>query len=74
MQYETQKLAYPYFIVALALFVAQVLFGVLAGTVYVLPNFLSEAIACSCSNHCRKLHFFLSKTFPLQESILANKV
>lgn len=44
MQYETQKLAYPYFVVALALFIGQVLFGVLAGTVYVLPNFLSEAL------------------------------
>ena len=44
MQYDTQKLAYPYFVVALALFLGQVLFGVLAGTVYVLPNFLSEAM------------------------------
>ena len=44
MQYQTQKLAYPYFVMALVLFLGQLLFGVLAGTVYVFPNFLSEAI------------------------------
>lgn len=44
MKYQTQKLAYPYFIAALALFLVQVSAGVLAGTVYVFPNFLSEAV------------------------------
>ena len=44
MKYETQKLAYPYFLAAMGLFLAQVLGGLLAGTVYVFPNLLSEAI------------------------------
>jgi nitric oxide reductase subunit B len=44
MRYETQKLANLYFMGATALFLAQVLFGVLAGTVYVWPNFLSELL------------------------------
>ena len=44
MRYATQKIALPYFVGAMALFLAQVLFGVLAGTVYVLPNFLSELL------------------------------
>ena len=44
MRYASQKVAYWYFVCALALFLAQVLFGVLAGTVYVLPNFLSELV------------------------------
>ena len=44
MRYETQKIAYWYFVCAMALFVAQVMFGLLAGTVYVLPNFLSELV------------------------------
>ena len=44
MRYETQKVAYWYFVCAMALFLAQVLFGVLAGTVYVLPNFLAELL------------------------------
>ncbi|MCF8474142.1 MAG: cbb3-type cytochrome c oxidase subunit I [Emcibacter sp.] len=42
MKYQTQKLAYPYFIAAMGLFVAQVLGGAIAGTIYVFPNFLSE--------------------------------
>ena len=44
MRYETQKIAYWYFVCAMALFVAQLTFGLLAGTVYVLPNFLSELV------------------------------
>ena len=44
MRYETQKVAMLYFYGALTLFVAQVLFGVLAGTVYVLPNTLSTLL------------------------------
>ena len=42
MKYQTQKIAAAYFYVALALFAAQVTFGLLAGYIYVLPNFLSE--------------------------------
>jgi len=41
MRYETQKVAMMYFYGALTLFLAQVLFGLLAGTIYVLPNTLS---------------------------------
>jgi nitric oxide reductase subunit B len=44
MRYTSQKIAYWYFVCALVLFLAQVLFGVLAGTVYVFPNFLSELV------------------------------
>lgn len=44
MKYATQKLAYPYILWALALFAVQIVFGALIGTVYVLPNFLSEAL------------------------------
>ncbi|WP_404385506.1 cbb3-type cytochrome c oxidase subunit I [Caenispirillum salinarum] len=42
MKYASQKIAYWYFGAALLLFVVQVLVGALAGTVYVLPNFLAE--------------------------------
>ncbi|HEY0837362.1 MAG TPA: cbb3-type cytochrome c oxidase subunit I [Azospirillum sp.] len=44
MKYATQKVALPYFLGALLLFVVQVLVGLLAGTVYVEPNFLSELL------------------------------
>lgn len=44
MKYETQKIAFWYFAVAMLLFALQVTFGVLAGYVYVEPNFLSEAV------------------------------
>lgn len=44
MKYRTQKVAYPFFIAALALFAAQIVFGVLGGIVYVWPNFLAEAM------------------------------
>ncbi|CFX44509.1 Nitric oxide reductase subunit B [Candidatus Filomicrobium marinum] len=44
MKYATQRVAYPYFICAMVLFLVQVLFGALAGTVYVFPNFLSETL------------------------------
>ncbi len=37
-------MAYPYFIAAMGLFVAQVLGGLIAGTIYVFPNFLSELV------------------------------
>ncbi|MCP8940851.1 cbb3-type cytochrome c oxidase subunit I [Alsobacter sp. SYSU M60028] len=44
MRYETQKVALLYFYGALTLFLAQVAFGILAGTIYVLPNTLSELL------------------------------
>ena len=44
MKYQTQKVAMLYFYGALGLFLAQVLFGVVAGTIYVLPNTLSVVI------------------------------
>ncbi|VAX07441.1 Nitric-oxide reductase subunit B [hydrothermal vent metagenome] len=47
MKYQTQKLAYPYFVAAMGLFVAQVLGGLIAGTIYVFPNFLSELLPFS---------------------------
>ncbi len=40
MKYQTQKVAYPFFIAALALFAAQVIFGVVAGAIYFWPNLL----------------------------------
>jgi nitric oxide reductase subunit B len=44
MKYETQKVAYAYFVCAMALFAIQVLGGLLAGWIYVSPNFLSELL------------------------------
>ncbi len=44
MKYETQRVALPYIYGALALFAVQLLVGLLAGTVYVLPNTLSELL------------------------------
>src|SRR6056297_591152 len=44
MKYESQKVAYWYILAALALFGIQVLGGLLAGWVYVSPNFLSELL------------------------------
>lgn len=53
MKYETQKIAYAYFAFALALFAVQVLGGLLAGLIYVLPNTLSEVLPF---NIVRMLH------------------
>ncbi len=44
MKYESQKVASLYFHGALVLFLAQVLFGVIAGIVYVLPKTLSDLL------------------------------
>jgi nitric oxide reductase subunit B len=44
MKYQSQKVAYAYFICALGLFGIQVLGGLLAGWIYVAPNFLSEIL------------------------------
>ncbi len=43
MKYQSQKVAYAYFLVAMALFAVQVSGGLLAGWIYVMPNTLSEA-------------------------------
>ena len=44
MRYATQKIAFAYFGVAMALFALQVIFGLTMGYVYVQPNFLSEIL------------------------------
>lgn len=44
MKYQSQKVALYYFAGALALFVAQVLFGTILGTIVVMPNFLSDLL------------------------------
>ena len=44
MKYQSQKVAYWYFLAAMALFGIQVLGGLLAGWIYVAPNFLSELL------------------------------
>ncbi|WP_128291035.1 cbb3-type cytochrome c oxidase subunit I [Afifella aestuarii] len=44
MKYASQRVAYWYFAGAMSLFAVQLLAGTLAGTVYVLPNFLSELL------------------------------
>ncbi len=53
MKYQSQKVAYYYFLAAMALFAIQVLGGLLAGWVYVSPNFLSELLPF---NIIRMLH------------------
>ena len=44
MRYQSQRIAYWYFLCALSLFAVQIIFGTLAGTVYVLPNFLADIL------------------------------
>jgi len=44
MKYETQWVAFPFFAVAMALFALQIIFGILAAAVYVMPEFMSEAM------------------------------
>lgn len=53
MKYQSQKVALAYFVVAMALFAIQVLGGLLAGWVYISPNFLSELLPF---NIIRMLH------------------
>ncbi|MCP4821246.1 MAG: nitric-oxide reductase large subunit [Shimia sp.] len=53
MKYQTQKIAYWYFLAAMILFAVQVTGGLLAGWVYVSPNFLSELLPF---NIIRMLH------------------
>ena len=44
MKYQSQKVAYAYFIAAMGLFGIQVLGGLLLGWIYVSPNTLSEVL------------------------------
>lgn len=44
MKYQSQSVALYYFVGALVLFFVQVLVGVLAGTVYVMPNLLADLL------------------------------
>lgn len=53
MKYATQRIAYAYFGVAMALFAVQVSMGLTMGWVYVQPNFLSELLPF---NILRMLH------------------
>ena len=53
MKYQSQKIAFAYFAVALALFAVQVIVGLLAGYIYVYPNTLSEVLPF---NIVRMLH------------------
>ena len=53
MKYQSQKVAYAYFLVAMGLFAIQVLGGLIAGWIYVSPNFLSELLPF---NVVRMLH------------------
>ncbi len=53
MKYQTQKIAFAYFAVAIALFAIQVIGGLLAGFVYIVPNFLSDILPF---NIIRMLH------------------
>ncbi len=53
MKYQTQRIAYAYFLVAMALFAVQVTLGLVLGWIYVSPNFLSELLPF---NIARMLH------------------
>ncbi|MDO5620853.1 MAG: cbb3-type cytochrome c oxidase subunit I [Paracoccus sp. (in: a-proteobacteria)] len=53
MKYASQRIAYAYFIVAMALFAVQVTMGLVMGWIYVSPNFLSELLPF---NVVRMLH------------------
>ncbi|MFV0359848.1 MAG: nitric-oxide reductase large subunit, partial [Tropicimonas sp.] len=44
MKYQSQKIAYYYFVAALALFAVQVTMGLVMGWVYVDGNFLSNLL------------------------------
>ncbi len=53
MKYQSQKIAMAYFAVAMGLFAIQVLGGLLAGFIYISPNFLSDLLPF---NVVRMLH------------------
>lgn len=55
-QYESQRVAYPFFVVAMLLFGLQILFGLIVGAQYVLPDFLFPAIPF---NIARMIHINL---------------
>ena len=44
MKYPSQRVALVYFAGAMALFIVQLTFGVLAAAVYAMPNFLAETL------------------------------
>ena len=44
IQYESQRVAYPFFVGAMILFAAQILFGIVLGIQYLYPDFLFPAI------------------------------
>ena len=43
-QFESQRVSYPYFVAAMALFAAQILFGLVIGAQYLWPDLLFPAI------------------------------
>ncbi len=53
MKYQSQQIAYAYFLTAMVLFVVQVTGGLLAGWIYISPNTLSEILPF---NVVRMLH------------------
>lgn len=53
MKYSSQKVAFAYFLAALAIFAVQVLIGLLAGWIYVSPNFMADLLPF---NIVRMLH------------------
>ena len=53
MKYESQQIAYAYFLTAMILFVVQVSGGLLAGWIYIAPNTLSDILPF---NVVRMLH------------------
>jgi len=55
-QYESQRVAYPFFIVAILLFGLQIVFGLIIGAQYIWPNFLFPAIPF---NIARMIHINL---------------
>lgn len=44
LKYESQRVALYYFVGALVLFLVQIGFGLLAGTIYAVPNFLTDTV------------------------------
>ncbi len=53
MKYKTQKVAYAYFLAAMAVFAVQVLGGLWAGWIYISPNFMADLMPF---NIIRMLH------------------
>jgi len=51
MQYPSQAVAKPYFIAAIALFLAQILFGLIMGLQYVVGDFLFPEIPLQRGPH-----------------------